>query len=186
MITREDEDALVHAVIADPEQHVIVDEENYDKGHRVLLTRDGLRIFLHRQLYKRVIGTLDPNEFLVKSCDSEWCVNPLHFILSAGPGGNRKGYCRNGHEYTEADLRSNGGRECRQCAREREQRRVRKRVRGGNPHYVTERNRRFCPHGHRYTTSNTYIWTDKKGNDHRKCKTCTVIRANGGDPSEVG
>jgi len=34
-----------------------------------------------------------------------------------------------------------------------------------------------CPQGHEYTPENTYLWVDKKGNTHRKCKRCTIRRA---------
>jgi hypothetical protein len=34
-----------------------------------------------------------------------------------------------------------------------------------------------CPQGHEYTESNTYFWEDREGRMHRKCRKCTIVRA---------
>lgn len=47
--------------------------------------------------------------------------------------------------------------------------------RNGTP-ISANRAKTHCPHDHEYTLENTYIWVDRKGRSHRKCKLCTIKR----------
>lgn len=162
--------------------HYFLPPEEYRKDGRILVTRDGLRVFLHRQLYRRLVGPITDSDFLVRNhwCQEIQCVNPDHYHVT------RRSYvprdrCRNGHLYTSADERPDGTRLCRACYRAREERKKR----GGDPHWRIESRRKFCPYGHAYTDDNTYTYTSPRGWVKRKCRTCTIARAKGLDPADV-
>lgn len=180
-VSIEDEVKLVDHIIADPEAHYMHTDSNKRDDGIIIVSRDGLRVRLHRRLYREVFGGLGTHEFLVKTCGVFGCLNPYHYDVTRTPRPSHS-RCRNGHEYTEEDVRDDGSHACQKCRRERIARRPR---RGGEPRFEQERRIMFCPHGHGYTPENTYRWTDKLGHVHRKCKACTIIRARGGNPAEV-
>lgn len=149
--------------------HIEVHWSHYRADGRVVVTRDGLRVYLHRQLYKRCIGPLDPGDFLLRSCDAKECLNPWHYSVARQPVGFwERTQCPNGHEYSERDWPTKSQR-CYTCWANH--------LKGGMPHWQQEKRRKFCPQGHEYTPENTYSYPTPSGGVHRKCKTCTKERA---------
>ena len=132
----------------------------------VVIRRDGLEIRLHRYLW-RVMGTGPPltrSVWLLRSCETRGCVNPRHYARSNRPvRGRTAGRCRNGHEYTPANTIAEGPHRCRKCKEARDARRRKTDQRAG-----------YCKRQHRLTKANVYVWTDKNGNDHRRCRTCKL------------
>lgn len=154
----------------------------FTKAGRVIVTRDGLRISLHRRIWERYWGVkLSPNTFLLQACRTFGCVNPVHYVKSKTPYNKMPG-CRNGHRYTAASVQPDGHRVCLVCKAERQARRER---RGGDPNWVREKRRKFCPHGHEYTEENTYTYETKSGGTRRKCRQCSLLRSAGIDPATL-
>lgn len=165
-----------------PDDHFVLPEDQYNYEGRVLVSRDGFRIYLHRRLWFRMGRMLLSGDFLLPSCEmGEQCLNPNHRKLSRTPMRDHQ-FCRNNHPYTEYDVMSDGSRRCSICAANRAARRV---SRGGLPNWKIEQHRRFCPNAHEYTPSNTYVYATKAGGERRKCKACTKARAAGLDPADV-
>jgi hypothetical protein len=185
-VSPEVEDQLF-ALLLDPatmaEHITLPDEYPHDKQGRILVSRDGLRQFLHRRLWERVTGVkMDRRTFMLPFCDQWGCVNPTHFTDHATPY-LRLSKCRNGHYYTSRDYTRKGTYQCQKCKAARALRRN-----TGRPtHHEVEAARTSCPYGHEYTPENTYRWQDARGSIHRKCRACALIRKAGGDPaSDVG
>ena len=168
-VSPEDEASVVEWLITHRTGHVTLPTGE----DRILISRDGLRVYLHRHLYRRLIGDLSDREFLVRNCGMAGCQNPHHFTLTrrARPAATS---CPNGHPYSVDDEQPDGSRRCSLCY---QQRLARKRT--GRPMYwQVEKARTHCPHGHPYEEGNLYIYGNR-----RKCKTCTILRAAGKDPS---
>jgi hypothetical protein len=92
-----------------------------------------------------------------------------------------KTHCPAGHEYTPENIywRSDGGRGCRTCTKDRGAERYRRLVnpnpdirsgglRGGATRGAQQRAKTHCPQGHEYTEDNIY-WSASGG---RRCKSC--------------
>jgi hypothetical protein len=148
--------------------------------YRVITTEDGLRVSLHRVIYQRMRGGLEPLDYLLQVCDTTGCVNPMHYRQSDKPY-IRRDRCRNGHVYVREDQQEDGSMRCHICA----ERRKRARRRGGDPNWVREARLQFCPQGHPYDAENTYIEITPAGRKKRHCRTCTIARAAGNDPADV-
>jgi hypothetical protein len=167
------EDAVFEALREDPEACITFPDRAYRADGNVMVSRDGLVVFLHRWLYRQLIGELTPTDYLIRTCDTRGCPNPYHRVVADRPAtARRKDSCPNGHEYTpETELPPGdpNGR-CRICFEARQARRGST----GRPH-VSERRRAIthCPANHEYTAENTYVTPQGQ----RKCRTCTVKRA---------
>jgi hypothetical protein len=129
------------------DEHIAFPRESYEQSGDILISRDGLRHFLHRYLWKMVVDPeLPRGEFLLKSCTTWGCVNPYHRTTS---NGTRPGM----------------------TPKQRASRAL------GFPAYADmNRAKTHCPLNHPYTPENTYVWTDRKGHVHRKCVICTKAR----------
>lgn len=180
----EAEDALIDAALSRGETIVgscVVLPEYADKDGKIIVTRDGLRIYLHRHLYRRVWGVrLPSNYYLLRTCDTHGCQSPFHHEMSKSPH-RRSAFCRNGHEYKPEDVFGDGSRTCSACL---EARRAKRPNHGGKRHWERELARQFCPAGHPYIPENMYVYKTRTGSN-RKCKTCTKARAVGQDPAEI-
>jgi hypothetical protein len=173
------EDRLVDAVFAAPNACVLPPvQSSFDDKGRILVTRDKLRIYLHRQIYRRVFYDLP--HFLLKKCDTFGCVNPWHYFPSDKPY-NVVTHCRNGHVYGVRDRTPWGAHRCHVCAHAR----LVRRRRGGLNGWQREVALMFCPQGHPYVEGNLYTYPTPSGGIRRKCRTCTRARAAGLDPANV-
>lgn len=171
--TRSVEEELVQIIIDNPDECVTLPErESYrDDGH-IVVYRNSRSIFLHRLLYKRVVGDLSRGQFLMPDCGTHGCINPLHRNKVSTPSPRQQQtHCPKGHLYDNSIRDNRGRRYCLTCTR------ARKGFTGtGSP--MSEqlgklnRQKNFCPNGHEYSSENTYRWVDKKGSIHRSCKTC--------------
>ena len=135
-----------------------------------LVTVDGLRVRASREAWRLKHNALPP--YLLQGCGTKNCVNPRHFKASRTPyrGAMR---CRNGHVYGERDRLPNGGHRCHQCYEAQ----LAKDRTGGEPNWMREAKRKFCPQGHEYSRDNLYIEITKAGRRKRHCKTCVIERA---------
>jgi hypothetical protein len=157
----------------------LVPEGRIQPDGRLIVSYDGLRISLHRLLWILDGRALNASDFLCRSCQTFGCVHPGHRVRSRVA--RLLVTCRNGHRYSEEDVLSNGLHRCHLC---REARRARAR-RGGEPNWVRERRKSFCPQGHAYTPDNIYWEITPQGRRKRHCKTCTKARSAGLDPAEA-
>lgn len=170
------EDDLVASILDSPETcATFAERESYRDDGNIVVYRNHRSVFLHRLLYRRMIGALSRGEFLISECETRGCVNPFHRQKVFTPSArNQATHCPKGHEYDDSVRDSRGRRYCRPCARERKGY-----VGTGSP--MSEelgkinRQKRFCPQGHEYTDENTYRWVDDNGSIHRSCKTCKAL-----------
>lgn len=102
------------------------------------LTRDGYGSFqqglAHRWAYQHLFGPVSPGLDLDHLCRTRDCVNPHHLesvthrenvVRGEGWASKaRRTRCIHGHEFTEANtrIRSNGTRDCKTCAVDRQRR----------------------------------------------------------------
>jgi hypothetical protein len=79
-----------------------------------------------------------------------------------------KTHCKNGHEFTAENTmqRSDGGRQCRECNKERA--RAWYETHKG-PRQPNNKDKTHCKRGHEFTPENTY-WRK----DGRQCRACTI------------
>lgn len=124
-----------------PESHITFPPEEYrrDDG-RILITVDGLTVFLHRWAYSELIAP--PRRFfLLRDCEERRCQNPHHWKpsksstvprvmvtkrppaggMSAAEINGSKTHCPQNHEYTPAntykwtDKKGHVHRKCKRC-----------------------------------------------------------------------
>jgi hypothetical protein len=130
-----------------PDEHLVLPAGRYTKDVRVLVEVDGLRVSLHRWLYRETVGPLGDREFLLPDCGTEGCQTPTHRFLSPSP-----------HRLGPSSAAP--------------------RILLGTPRaWEINAAKTHCPQGHEYSPQNNYIWVDKKGRRHRKCRRCTIFRA---------
>lgn len=177
-----EESALISAVKHDKRIHIMVRPEKYMKdGLRVLVTRDGLRVYLHRRLFALMVGPLAPEDYLLRACSERGCQNPFHYVRSDKPYRSKR-LCRNGHPYPMVQGRdAEGYRYCLQCRAERNARRRR----GGKPNWMLQKERLFCRWGHPYSPENTYLTETKSGGTRRHCRACARARRLGHHPTTI-
>jgi len=130
------------------DEHIVFPRDAYEKSGDILISRDGLRHFLHRYLWKQVIDPdLPRGRFLLAACTPTGCVNPFHRKLESAT--------KPGETATERASRALGE---------------------APPAPEANRLKTHCPLGHPYSAGNTYVWVDKQGATHRKCVICTKAR----------
>ena len=130
----------------------------------VVIRRDGLEVRLHRYLYRAMVGELETGTFLLRVCTTRGCVNPTHYHRARRPRRGRLATeCPNGHAYTDANTLRGGRDRCKACRDARNARRRKTGQRAG-----------YCKNEHKLTKANTYVWTDKNGRAHRRCRTCKL------------
>lgn len=181
--TRQREEEVRARILENPKRCITFPELAYREDGSILIHRDGLSQFLHRYLYKEMVGPVAKGQFLLKICATDGCVNPTegHRLISTRPTlstTTRATECPNGHQYTKENTRldSRGWRVCVTC-HENELERRRQLRRGENPEpgkTIADVNRAktHCPQGHEYTPENTYV-----SYNHRACRTCKIARS---------
>jgi hypothetical protein len=100
------------------------------------IKRSGKTIGVHRHIYEELCGPIPAGKQLDHLCRNPLCCNPAHLepvsqrentLRGAGPTATnaRKTHCRRGHPFDEENTiwRPGGGRRCRACQREIDQRR---------------------------------------------------------------
>ena len=133
---------------AHKDEHIVFPRDAYEKSGDILISRDGLRHFLHRYLWKQVVDPdLPRGQFLLAACKPTGCVNPFHRKLANAT--------RPGETVAERASRALG-------------------EAPSGPE--ANRQKTHCPLGHEYSPGNTYVWRDKHGATHRKCVICTKAR----------
>lgn len=85
-LTKTHEAELI-AQLRDParqDEHITFERDQYEQSGDILITRDGLRYFLHRYLWLQVIDPdLRRGLYLLRACGAWGCVNPRHRQLEA-------------------------------------------------------------------------------------------------------
>lgn len=148
------EEVRVLGLIAEhPDDHLDFPFYDYHRG-RIIISRDNRSTSLHRWLYTATTGeVLDADDYLLRTCDDEWCQNPRHHVVHNAPrlpspaqvklGPPRpsrpqilaaRTHCPQGHEYTRENTYVHTQRDgyrrrsCKTCRRQRaaEQRRNRR------------------------------------------------------------
>lgn len=168
-ISLAEERAIVNAIESDRDRHVVLPPSRYASGtDRSVVTRDGLRVSLHRRLYTVLVGEFDPDLYLLRACTVLGCQNPFHYQLSGQPYLERT-HCRNGHEYGDDDRLPSGSLRCHICY---EARLASRRVPGANG----RRGRKpqtFCQRGlHPMAEPNLIVHKGPGGQARRKCRAC--------------
>jgi len=148
-----------------------------------VVTYEGPRIALHRIVWILSGRPLASGDFLLQDCPTKACVNPLHHTVSRQPF-RRMLHCPSGHLYGVFDVLPDGRHRCHVCKSRRDERRRAENT-GGDPNWRAQMKRRFCPHGHPYSTENTYQYPTPSGGVRRKCRTCTIARRRGNDPADA-
>lgn len=164
--------------LRDESEHVIARDRQGNPADEMIVTRDGLRVYLHRAVFEETVQPLK-GRYMLKQCDKVGCVASWHYLLSDTPF-RASGFCPNGHRYRPEDGPS-GSRECGRC---REEKRARLRT-GGLNGWQLQVAKTACPFGHSYTPDNTYRYPTANGGVRRKCKVCAKARAMGEDPANV-
>ena len=135
---------------------------------------------VHRATYILSYGQIPEGLQLAHICGRRrHCCNPDHVFPTTGkenmadlplhPSGRT--HCPHGHPYSRWNTywRSDGGRECRACWRERcRTRRKKKTELAGCTYRGAQAARTHCPQGHHYEGENLYLYP----NGHRACRTC--------------
>jgi len=155
-------------------------QSRFDAKGRIIVTDDGLRIFLHRLIYQSTVGPIPANAYLLRTCDTFGCVAPWHHRIS-GRSYPPHATCPNGHPYPANPVIHGGFRRCAICYEAR----LASRRRGGEPNWRLQKQRQWCIHGHPLTPENTYRYPTPAGGERRKCRTCTIARRRGLDPEHV-
>lgn len=94
---------------------------------------DGKIWLAHRIAYTECVGPIPQGLFLDHLCRVRCCVNPAHLEPVTNAENQRRAVgarttCRRGHEYTpENTMRTKTGRDCRECNRQRQRDRYRRR-----------------------------------------------------------
>ena len=104
-------------------------------GHRTTagygsIWRDGKLVYVHRAMYEAYYGEIEDGLVLDHLCHIRACCNPAHLeavtqAVNAARGLTAtKTHCKHGHEFTPENTRfESDGRRCRQCHRDRERER---------------------------------------------------------------
>lgn len=158
----------------------VVPDMRLERDGRVIVTHDGLRVSMHRLVWLYSGLPMEQKDYLIRRCITFGCVHPHHYELSDHP--YHRTHCPNGHQYGDDDILADGRHRCHVCA---EQRRLRRPRRGGEPNWMRQKRRQFCPYGHPYSRENTYRYETPSGGVRRKCRTCTIARRRGDDPADV-
>lgn len=174
--TQAREKELLDAVMEKPDDCLVVPAEAYRDDGNVVVYRNNRPVFLHRRLFEIYFGRkLSRGEFLIQTCGTDGCVNPLsgHREVRNSPRRDVATHCPRGHEYPDGYRDSRGRRRCLEC------RRLREGYTGtGSPTKAiigdANRSKRFCPRGHEYTPENTYLSRGTDGYTRRSCRTCKL------------
>jgi len=164
-MTRLDLDEILATLRDDPDI-CLVFNERITRQRRAVVFRQGGRLWrMPRWLYAQLHGE-EPPGYLVNDwpCRTIGCQNPNHHRLTTRPGepGRPKDRCPRGHAYTPGNIRTTKtGPKCRRCNDARLAKRR-----------ITDRRAGWCGAGHRLTDRTAYVWTDKDGHPHRRCRRC--------------
>lgn len=169
-ISRERETELVERVLSvRGAEHITVEPKLYTAPNGVLITRNGLRVYLHRRLWDRVMNVRVPQyHWLFRTCDEPLCVNPYHRDMRRNTTSSTA--CTQGHSREQGERLPSGRWRCLVCNPRK-------------PH--AEASRTHCPHGHPYNEKNTYTHPKANGSTGRQCRTCRSARSRGIDPATI-
>lgn len=167
-------DKIAHEIRANPEKPYYAPSHWYNRIGEVRYMEDGLERNLRRTLYQVFNGLLEPGQPLY---GDKRDLNPNNATLERPVAVE----CKNGHPYPTGSVPP---RRCMTCWLERT---------GGNGEGKGSANRQklFCPEGHRYDEGNTYWQKPNQPGQamRRKCKTCATQRRKptnqlNGEPNE--
>lgn len=163
-MTAIDPDEVLAELLEDTDRCLLFHPSVARSGNAVVFKRDGRQWRLPRWLHVKLTGK-EADGFLVNDspCAGFGCQNPYHHRLVATQGrpGIDRDQCPLGHAYVPSNVRTTGQVKCRRCYEARLARRRK-----------TPRRRGYCAAGHRLDGANGYIWTDKQGRKHHRCRIC--------------
>lgn len=138
----------------------------------------------HRFSYQHFVGEIPDDLELDHLCRTRCCVNPAHLEPVTTAENIRRGvmnerrkqqaasitHCPAGHPYEGENLQTwRGMRACKECKRQRQLAKIRKRAEAeGRKLRPPAKDRTHCPAGHPYAGENLRI----ARNGQRVCKTC--------------
>lgn len=165
------------------------------KGYGVFWGDRG-REYAYRFAYRILVAEFS-EEQIDHKCSNPYCVNPDHLEPVSGrenlsrtrergrgfvppPTHGHETHCPKGHPYSGDNLyiRPNGKRECRECLRDQQRRRTRRR--NGLPEdapSLENSKKTHCKRGHPLSGENLYTAPSKPGG--RWCKACRDMRKRG-------
>jgi HNH endonuclease len=93
-----------------------------------VMTIKGKKVRMHRLMWEKYKGEIEPGKELHHVCGNRRCCNPEHLMMvthnehmALHPNGpfTKKDRCKHGHEFTLENtlMRSGGGRACKECSR---------------------------------------------------------------------
>jgi hypothetical protein len=162
--TRELEESVLTNLAYRPDSHLVFAPGDYRADGRIMVYRDNLGTTIQHRLYRQLVGPIPRGKYLTRTCTETRCVNPHHYRLTSTTRA-RPATCPNGHPYTSDNTLPTGRARCRICKENRLAR-----------HRKTGRKAGYCKRGHRLTKQNSYLYVDRMGREHRRCKICHLER----------
>lgn len=161
------EGEVLSALRTSPDACITFPEAMYRPDGSIMVHRQNRSFRLHRYLASQLGIEVERGTYMHPRCKTKGCMNPMHRTTSRRSSvGRNATACPNGHRYTTATTLSEGRYRCKTC---RDLRNARRRT-GPRPYGYCRRE------GHRLSDDNVYVSTDVRGQQHRRCKKCTLAR----------